>query len=129
MSLSRLEQKLIDKAYTLIDLPQSRFKHFTFLVKRNKIVNVSFNHSTKTHPEVKKHGYRFEAVHAELAMVVAMRDIYGYDFHKMKVYNIRINNLGQVANSAPCFCCNQVLKMNNFRFVYYTGDDGIFHEW
>lgn len=124
---SKLEQNIISKSYQLIDWPESKFKHFTFLCRRNKILNISVNHK-KTHPMCKRHGFRWEWLHSEISMLTSCIHIYREDFPRLKLYNVRINNTGQLAMSAPCFNCEAVLRLNGFREVFYTGEDGEFHK-
>lgn len=125
---SVLERKLIDKSYALIDLPQSRFKHFTFFVRRNRILQIGWNFSRRTHTASKKYGFRFETLHSEIHALIGAKP-HREDFHRIKVYNVRINNLGEVANAMPCVNCGPVLDMYGFKDIFYTGEDGMFHTW
>lgn len=124
---SAIEQKVVAMAFDCIDLPQSRLKHFSFLVRRNRILNMSVNHSRKSHPFCKKHNYRYSSMHSEVKMLLDTKFIYGEDYNKLKVYNVRINKLGAVANSKPCVNCEAVLRLAGFRSIYYTTDEGNFN--
>ena len=122
--MTSLEKNIIRKSYALLDLPGSRFKHFTFVTRRNKIINLGWNDS-KTHPMCKS--YRSKSRHSETHAVISFRYdkkyLADYDF-----YNVRINNNNDVALSKPCFFCQEMLLTHGIKSIRYTNDQGVFEE-
>lgn len=128
MNHTPLEQKIIRQSYDLINLPQSRHKHFSFLVKRNKILNVAWNHSRKTHPHSKQWDYTFQTIHSELALVISS-SMYKNEFKRLKMYNVRITSGGKIAMAAPCVTCQVMLEYFGFNELYFTNNSGEFERW
>jgi len=125
-----LESEIIRYSYKLIDLPQSSFKHFSFLVRRNKIIEIGWNHSFKSNPINIKFKYRWaQGIHAEAQMVLSSRMMYRDEYHRMRVYNVRINNEGAIAIAAPCPPCQTLLYSHDLVDVMYTDKDGKFHKF
>jgi deoxycytidylate deaminase len=123
--MRRFEERLISKAYALIDMPRSRFKHFSFLVQRTTPICVGWNWK-KTHTISKD--YRFQSLHAEGHCILAFphdRNL----LHKYAMYNVRINNHGELALAAPCSHCQVLLKSHGIRDVYFTDGRGQFEKF
>ena len=123
--LSNIEKKLIHLSYANISLPRSRFKHFTYIVRRNKIIVFGVNHDRKTNPINQKYGYRYPQIHSEGSAIIAFpynrNELCEYDF-----YNVRINNLGQISMSAPCPHCQVLLKSHGIQRIFHTNEQGKF---
>lgn len=108
--------------------------HTTFIVKKGKIQSIGIN-STKTHPRNLKYNYKgadgvdirtMVGVHSELDAVIKMGR---KDLSDCVFINVRIDNNGQVALSAPCEGCQSILSRVGFKQVWYTNNDGQFEEW
>lgn len=127
--MTRLEKKLIERSYQLIDMPQSRFKHFTYITLRNKILNIGYNFSKRSNPISKKFNYRFDdGLHAEAHAIISF--IYPRsELYKYRFYNVRITNQGKVALSAPCEFCQSLLLSHGISDIYYTNEDGVFEKF
>lgn len=107
-----------------------RFYHVTFICKKRKVIAVGFNNLQKLLntnkwgeylPTKSKAITRYEpGIHSELAAIIkgGFEDYSDYDF-----FNIRINNLGQIASSKPCVNCQRILKQVGFNHVYYFDED------
>lgn len=101
-------------ARKLIHLPKGRCKHFSFLVKKNRIISMGYNQSYKTHPLAKYH--RFSSIHSEIHCLASSRKIDGF------MVNVRIDLFGQIRNSKPCPACQAVLDKYNIKCFYSTED-------
>jgi tRNA(Arg) A34 adenosine deaminase TadA len=110
----------------MLDLPQSRFKHFSFLVRKNQIYEISWNHNRKTNPICQRFGFRFETLHSEMSLLIKTTKFFKDDFYRMKIYNVRINNLGAVSLARPCVNCQAALSSHNFKEIWYTNEHGEF---
>ena len=111
--------RLIGIAYSMLDLPDTKYKHFSFLIKRNKIVSVGYNLSFKTDPLAKKYNYRFNNIHSELKAIL------NYPFppatlSKYTMVNIRIMGNGSIGLSKPCKKCQQLLRDFGISRVWYS---------
>lgn len=127
---TKLEEKLIRMSYNLIPLHnESKFKHYSFLVRRNNILGIYLNNPTKTHSLSKRFKFKWQTLHSEIALLASTSFVFGKEFPRLKVYNVRINNLGQISIAKPCINCDLALKSFGFRDVYYTNNDGFFHHW
>uniref|UniRef100_A0A6M3LX63 Putative CMP/dCMP deaminase zinc-binding n=1 Tax=viral metagenome TaxID=1070528 RepID=A0A6M3LX63_9ZZZZ len=121
-------QKLVKLSYSMLDLPDSKYKHFSFILSKNKILSVGYNLGFKSHPLAKQYGYRFNAIHSELKAI----QNFPYppaNLSKCKIVNIRImanNNLGM---SRPCFYCSKLLNDFNLTEIWYTNRQGKFEKY
>lgn len=120
-----LQNKLIEKAYALKELPDCAQKHFTFIVNRNKIISLGWNQAYRTHPIAKKFNCRFSTIHSELA---AIKNFHGTldEICRFKLINIRIRRDNNVGISKPCDSCMMMLAAFDFNEVWYTNNDGGF---
>jgi deoxycytidylate deaminase len=111
-----------------------RCKHFSFIVKKNKILSIGINNPKKTHPRNIRYKYtgRFNndistyvGVHSELSAVLkyGLEDCTGHI-----LINTRVNAAGEIANSKPCNGCQNLIYQLNFKKVYYTNDAGSFEQ-
>jgi len=118
-------QKLVNLSYKMLDLPDSRHKHFSFILIRNKILAVGYNLSYKTNPLAKKYGYYLSSIHSELAAVKN----FPYPpsgLSKCKMVNIRIMANNELGMSRPCKNCQRLLKDFDISEVWHTNRDGEF---
>lgn len=122
---SRLESKLIHQARMLAPYSDGVHKHVSFLVHRNRIVSIGINNYKHVHPKGLKYGYI--STHSELAAIVHFPK--QYDIKRCRMYNVRIRKSGDIGLSAPCCKCAHLIAVFNIRDTFYTGDDGLFHEW
>ena len=122
--MTRLESKLITKSFNLIDLPDSRFKHFSFLCRRNRIISIGWN-SRKSHTKAELHGYFFESMHSELHCILNAKNTID-NLSDLTLYNVRINNWNEVCMSRPCVICQKLMFVFNISKCKYTNTKGIF---
>ena len=111
-----------------------RCKHFSFIIKKNKILSIGTNNPRKTHPRNLKYKYtsrenndisEFVGVHSELSAVLK----FGFeDCTNFILVNTRVNAAGKIANSKPCKGCQNLIFQLNFKKVYYTNDSGDFEQ-
>lgn len=91
--------------------------HVAAIYKGKARISLACN-TTKTHP--RKNNYYPEiinTVHAELAAILAAGDI---DFSDCVIFVIRIDNNGNIANSAPCEHCQKLIRSLKFKRVIHT---------
>lgn len=122
--MSPFQKRLISLSYSMLDLPNSRFKHFTYICKRRQIVSYGWN-SKKTDPAAAKYKYFGGSRHSELHAIFN----FPYDrslLSRYTFYNVRINNLGEVALSRPCHICRDVLNLFGITRLLYTNSEGEF---
>lgn len=115
----KIIQKILKVANSNLHLPDSRFKHFTFIVERNKIISYGWNQSFKTHPLAAKYKARFYSIHSELDAIKN----FPYPVNQLKLYdliNVRILKDGTLGPAKPCVSCHQLLLYFGVRQVYYS---------
>jgi hypothetical protein len=125
MAGMKILNKVEDIARSLFDLPRSDKKHFSFIVKRNKVLAVGWNDGWKTHPYGLRYGTRFSAIHSEWAAINQI------DFHwgllsECSMINIRLKKDLSLGMSKPCSSCLSLLEKFCFKEVWYGDDKG---EW
>ena len=120
--------KLVKLSYGMLDLPDSKYKHFSFILSKNKILSVGYNLGFKTHPLAKKYGHRFSSIHAELK---AFQN-FPYSpslLSKCKMVNIRIMANKTLGMARPCQYCSNLLKDFNLTEIWYTNRQGKFEKY
>lgn len=108
--------KLRKIANQLKHLPESREKHFSFIIRRNKILSIGWD-SYKTHPLSAKFGYWGEVTHAELSCLLNYNA--PYQLNKLTFVNVRVS--GGMAK--PCANCMRLLKKYGVEEVWYTNPE------
>ena len=117
------------------DVQSGTFFHVSVAIKGGAIIEYAFNDYNKRHPYYKfgvykptktkalKNGYK-PCLHAEVCLIKKLLNSdYRFKMHKLTVVNIRINNRGELAMSAPCPNCTKQLIKYNFRRVFFTTGD------
>ena len=95
----------------------NQFKHFTFIVQRNKIIGWGKNQAT-LHSRVP--GYpEYSWIHSEAA-ALKRAHMNTKSQESFSVINIRINRFGELRCSKPCQCCEFYLRLFGCKEVYYT---------
>ena len=102
----------------------SSFRHFSFIVVRNKIIEYGINRHRNI-GEMQKLGYRnFSNEHSEFAAWRKARGL--VQDSSFEIVNTRINRELGLLNSHPCHCCVNFLKDLNCKSVYYSNEIGGF---
>jgi deoxycytidylate deaminase len=123
--------KLVDLSMPLLRNRPGSSRHISFIVKRNKILSVGLNNSSKTHPLSQKYGHRFASIHSELDAILIARSL--SDFNGSTLINIRLSSLSFhkkynrpiLRSSKPCGSCMRILAAHpEIKKVYFTNDDG-----
>lgn len=119
--------KLIEIARNLYHLPVGRQKHFSFIMRKNKILSFGYNNSRKTDPLAARFGHRFAAIHSEIMGVKNFQYPVG-ELENCTLINIRLlNDEGRsLALSRPCEFCQKLLGVFNLHTVIYSNEEGGF---
>lgn len=70
---------------------------------------------------IKAIGYNHGTTHAE---VHALQKLWPSERKKVKLYSFRFSKSGKWAMAKPCSNCEQYLRDNGIKTVYYTDNDG-----
>lgn len=127
MLSKRLKNKVIEWAIAHKNVVDHNFKHFTFIIRRNKIICFGFNQPYKSHPIACKHGHRFNSIHAELHAICN----FPYPVRELRKYtmvNVRISKDERLRISKPCRYCIPLIAGVSPRRIYYSTDSGDFVE-
>jgi deoxycytidylate deaminase len=119
--------KFVKLARQLIDYPDGRCRHWSFLVIRNKILSVGWNLSNQTHPLARQYGYRFHCIHSELKAILNLQYTPSI-ITKCTLINICIMTDGTLGMSKPCKRCQQLLQDFGVKTIYYTNRQGKFRK-
>lgn len=121
-----LIRRIIRRSYKLIHKPRnsSGHKHFTFIVKRNKILAVGWN-TSKTNPMAHFFGHRYCATHSELCAIKYFIRSFSH-LDKFIVVNVRISGGGAISMSRPCPACQKLLQYYGVDECWYTDVEGEF---
>lgn len=123
----RTLEKLIE--FAVADAPNinHNFKHFSFIVERNKILSIGRNDPNKTHPMANKFGHRFNCIHSELSALVNFPRPNTH-LKNCDIINIRVRSDDTIGISRPCNICAYMLRIFKLRNVYYTNRGGEFEK-
>ena len=121
-------EKLIKISRNNMELPIGGQLHFSFILKKKKIISFGYNNAWKSNPYALKYGHRFLAIHSELMAIknfpYRISDLVDFTF-----VNVRLRKNGEIALSKPCECCQRMLIAFNINEVYYTTNNGDFVKW
>ena len=122
-----MNKKIYNKLIRLAVIQQNRIKdkpkHFSFLIKRNKIICYGWNKRFKTHPKAALFQCRFAAIHSELDVINNFGRL--KDLKKCTLVNIRLKK-GQLAISKPCQRCQQMLIFFGINDIIYSVSGGFY---
>lgn len=121
----RIKEKVLEITKRLRDVPDSRCRHFTFIIHKNRILSLGWNNSWKTHSWSKEMGHRFSCIHSEVSAILRYRGS-KRKLRKCVLVNTRINRFGEFGMSKPCDICDHMISQIGFKEVYYTNQNG---EW
>lgn len=110
--------------------------HCTFAIKGGRLIAIGMNDYLKIHPRKRYGQYRpkrgktdtYKAcLHSEIDCLKQLE--HRTDFHKIVLFNVRINNNEEIANAEPCNNCKGVLKKYPFKKILYTIDSNNIGRW
>lgn len=120
--MNKIEKKLIKLGLSLYDIPQHEYKHFSFIVRKNKILSVGWN-DKKTNPLSSKFDYWNDSTHSELSAI--KRYVYDLDILKYcTIYNLRFSRAKQLVLSKPCDSCQALIKYFRIGRVRFSTESG-----
>jgi deoxycytidylate deaminase len=120
-----VQTNVVRLARNLIEAVPHQFKHFSFILRKNNIISVGWNKPFKTHPQANKYGYKFNAIHAELAAILKFdKPVSQLRYHTM--VNVRLDKQGKIKLSRPCETCQRVLSSFVVGEVWYSTNEEIF---
>lgn len=99
-----------------------KFKIGCVLYKGANLLSSGFNQMKKTHRAACEH-YDFPFIHAEYSAIKSVK--YTSSLKNCSVYVARVDRFGNYAMSKPCEGCQEMLKNNGIKTVYFTTDNGI----
>lgn len=120
-SISKILSKALKIALDLKDIPNAKTIHFSFLVKKNKIISIGWNTYCKTHPIANKFGHRENNIHSELSCIINHKR---KSLRNIVMINIRINKRGEIRNAIPCESCKKMLAFYKIDNIIYSTDRG-----
>lgn len=95
--------------------------HYSFLVKKGKILSGGINKEHKTHTLSKKFGYWRESQHAELVAILSVEMPHRFKLvNGSSLWNFRFQRDGSLAWSRPCEKCFGLALAFNISKVYYS---------
>lgn len=102
-----------------------RYNHTaTILYKGAPIISAS--NQAKTHPLIRKYGYEEHShLHAELAAIIKLGKT---NCRAFVLVVQRVKKNGELGLSKPCEHCEEVLRLLNFKHVYYSTDEQTFEK-
>lgn len=100
----------------------NQFRHFSFIVQRNKLVEWGTN-VPKADP-LTFFGYsNISGVHAETNAYAKAKGILDKNY-SFEVVNIRLNKSGDLKLSKPCACCYSFLESFGCSTVWFSTEAG-----
>lgn len=122
---NKLKDKIVKLSYELIHIPNSNFKHFTYIVDGNKILSIGYNNAWKTHTIAHKYKYLFNCIHSEVSAIIRFQYHEEY-LPRCKVVNVRINKAGNICMAKPCNRCLSILTDVGFKEIWFTNNSQSF---
>jgi deoxycytidylate deaminase len=89
------------------------------IYNRGRLVSIGIN-KLKTHPRALKAGYRWAKVHCELDALIKADPSFLVD---AICYVARINKSGKNRLSKSCETCQELLRDNGIKCIYYTTNE------
>lgn len=124
---AKLKARLLKISSELIHCIPFHSKHFSYLLYRNNILSVGYNHP-KTSTLAQKLGFYDKmkyGTHAEIHAILNFP--YGEDrLRRCKLINIRIGAKGDLRIAKPCPICTNALDKFQISDIIYTDSDGRF---
>jgi tRNA(Arg) A34 adenosine deaminase TadA len=123
----RLLDKIVDKTYeSLVSVNTfSRCTHATYIIRKNNILSVGWNHARKTHPDLRRFGSKYFHIHSEFSAIRRF-PLPPRELEKCTFVNVRIGKDGLLRLSKPCIVCATMLSYFNVTDIFYTDDCGKF---
>lgn len=101
------------------------YKHFSFIVQHNQLVEWGTNRSA---PPLFYYGYEeHQMLHSENVAYKKARGLLNSG-EPFEVVNIRMNIDGSIKISKPCPCCIAFLKNLGCKRIWYTDESGCFRK-
>lgn len=97
--------------------------HYSFVLRKNKVLALGKEYRGKTHPLAMKYGYKYPTIHSELD---AFRQLHKSDLRdgSLVLVNTRISSTGVFGMARPCkYCIGWVTEI--FNEIWYTNQEGI----
>lgn len=125
------KERLISIARSLQDLRTGPSLHFSFILKKNKLLITSVNSYEKLHPyhkfgiyvpvKASNPGSYIPGQHSETAALRAFINRFGHsDFTGLTLFNVRLSRNGEPMLSKPCKNCETLLNTFNFKSIEHT---------
>lgn len=99
------------------------YKHHTFVIQKNQIVEWGQNKSGAPPNFYKPH----QKIHSEYVAYKKARGLLEKN-KPFDIINVRLNKQGDLRTSKPCLCCCNFLKTMKCRNVYFSTGDNNFEK-
>lgn len=120
--------KLIKKSQELVYLvPNNQHKHFSFILRRNKVLSFGWNVPFKTHTFALKWQKEYIFLHSELHAIKNFGEP-PIQLEGLTMVNTRIGKSGLPRLSKPCECCQRALLSFGIESVFFTNNHGGFEQ-
>jgi tRNA(Arg) A34 adenosine deaminase TadA len=121
---ARLENRMKSIVDNNLHKITATHRHFSFIVRKARIIAWGYNKTYKTHTIANRFGHRFNDIHAELHVLTRfpypLRKLHQYD-----LYNVRVRRIdGTFALAKPCVYCSLMLAAFGISQVFYTNETG-----
>lgn len=117
-------KKLVHKSHKLIHLCDGRTYHFSYILRRNKIISFGVNSYRRTSWLARKNRYGWSYCHSEIASLISLQ----FSLHKIKkttLVNIRLSRDSQsLLLSKPCKYCLRLIEQLDFDEVWFSTEKG-----
>lgn len=102
----------------------SKFRHFSFIVVNNKIIEYGINRHRNMGEMIQVGYHRYSNEHSEFAVWRKAKGLVRDS--EFEIVNIRVNRNLELMQSHPCPCCLNFLRNLNCIGIYYSDDFGGF---
>ena len=114
--------RLIKHSKKLYNRPTNKNKHFSFLMRKGRVIAIGWNDKYKTNPLAVKYNYPYYYRHSELHALSSV--ISRTDIHRCILINIRLNKYGELMIAKPCEHCMGLINAFNIKETYYSTQEG-----
>ena len=122
-----MKRKLLSKCYctalNVLDKHCQPYKHYSFVVQKNRIVGYGINNNGPANITL---GYpSYSKIHSEVDAYFKNKAFIDIQF-PFEIVNIRMMKNGRLRDSNPCPCCFGFLSSLNCNRIWFSTNIGVF---